>query len=65
MRVLVDKKGRTFERGAQVSGRPGVVVGSIAKVGNFFQIDFKLKDKIAVLPPAIVMHDGDVQTFRE
>lgn len=63
IRVIVDKRGRTFEKGKALRGRPGVVVKDVRRIGNFFQVDFGMEVEPVQVPQPVVMHAGDVQAW--
>jgi len=63
MRVVVDMRGRTFEAGAAVAGRPGIRVKEIRVIGNFVTVEFEREQVAPALPQPVVMHMGDVQAF--
>ena len=60
IRVVVDKKGQTFERGAALPGKPGLVVKSVREMGNYYQVDFVHARAVATVPPPVLLHAGDV-----
>jgi hypothetical protein len=63
LRVLVDMRGRTFERGSALAGRPDIKVKDIRVVGNFATVEFEPAVQIPQVPPPIVLHIDDVQAF--
>ena len=65
LRVVVDKRGRTFEAGVAVSGRADVVVACIRKIGNFVTVSFGPAERLPVVPGPITMHTDDLRTFAE
>jgi hypothetical protein len=60
LRVCVDAGGRTWERGAEVAGRPGVRVEGLKRVGSFVTVTFGAAVEVPRLPPALVIHVADV-----
>lgn len=61
LRVVVDKRGRTFERGAAVTGKPGVVVAGIRRIGSWTTVRFGPERVAPKVPGPIVLHDDDVR----
>ena len=66
LEYVADRKGRRWRVGRDLEGRPGVEVALIRKIGNFVQVDFRAGEsaRVPVLPPALVMHAGDLAVMR-
>ena len=64
-----DRKGRRWRVGEALKDCPGVEVEAIRKIGNFVQVDFRACNwwrafPLPVIPPALVMHAGDLAVMR-
>lgn len=60
LRVVVDKQGRTFERGEKLPGRPGVKVREIIKVGSYVTVRL---DGKSVRVPDVPLHVDDLDVW--
>lgn len=64
LRRVVEKSGREFVVGAELSGCHGVVVKSAVRIGNYVTIKFG-RARVADVPKPITVHVDDVLSSEE